>query len=45
MNFGHYTAFAKNNGKWIEYNDSIVSEAENVCTSAAYVLFYQKRGF
>ena len=49
MNFGHYTAFAKNslNGQWYEYNDSTVSmvDADSVCSSAAYVLFYKKRGF
>lgn len=49
MNFGHYVAFAKNsrNSKWYEFNDSSVShiEPDAVCTSAAYVLFYKKRGF
>jgi len=43
---GHYTAFAKNrvNKKWYFYDDVRVKEvrAEDVCTKAAYVLFYHK---
>eukprot|EP00727_Mastigamoeba_balamuthi_P005759 m51a1_g1802 putative ubiquitin carboxyl-terminal hydrolase 15 isoform x2 (1168) ;mRNA; f:447414-451210 len=48
---GHYTAFAKSkdSGKWHRFDDSHVSEvsspAAEVCTSAAYVLFYQLRDF
>lgn len=49
MNFGHYTAFAKNSvsGKWYEYNDSNVSKKDlsEVCSSSAYVLFYKLRSF
>jgi len=49
MNFGHYTAYAKNSltSQWYEYNDSSVSkiDPDSVCSSAAYVLFYKQRGF
>lgn len=49
MNFGHYIAFGRNSqsGEWYEFNDSTVSEisASSVCSSAAYVLFYKRRGF
>ena len=49
MNFGHYTAYAKNSisGKWYEYNDSKVSKRHphEVCSSSAYVLFYKLRDF
>ena len=49
MNFGHYIAFGRNsqNGEWYEFNDSTVSQisASSVCSSAAYVLFYKRRGF
>eukprot|EP00826_Nyctotherus_ovalis_P005881 TRINITY_DN1133_c0_g3_i2.p1 TRINITY_DN1133_c0_g3~~TRINITY_DN1133_c0_g3_i2.p1 ORF type:complete len:814 (-),score=283.68 TRINITY_DN1133_c0_g3_i2:45-2486(-) len=46
IDFGHYTAFAINRGVWHEYDDSGVSKVteDNVCTSAAYVLFYRLRG-
>jgi len=41
---GHYTAFAKNfnTGHWYKFDDSHVSTVseEQVCSSAAYVLFY-----
>lgn len=45
---GHYTAYALNQskGKWVEYDDSHVSEVRNprnVISSAAYNLFYRKR--
>ncbi|KAF2277911.1 cysteine proteinase [Westerdykella ornata] len=44
---GHYTACARNffDGKWYDYNDSIVSpkNPNNVVTSAAYLLFYRRR--
>lgn len=46
LNGGHYTAFGKNpNGKWYNYNDGSVNEtsAKNVCSSAAFVLFYRRR--
>eukprot|EP01022_Parablepharisma_sp_SALTPOND_P022621 TRINITY_DN460_c0_g1_i1.p1 TRINITY_DN460_c0_g1~~TRINITY_DN460_c0_g1_i1.p1 ORF type:complete len:1219 (+),score=142.94 TRINITY_DN460_c0_g1_i1:187-3843(+) len=45
--FGHYTAFAwnKHNKGWYRFDDSHVTKMEprEVCTSAAYVLFYQRR--
>jgi len=44
---GHYTAFAKNKttNKWYKFDDSSVSEVDEdkVKTSAAYVLFYQRK--
>lgn len=46
---GHYTAYAKNavNGKWYNLDDSCVSPLatdDPVLTSAAYMLFYVRRG-
>lgn len=46
LNGGHYTAFAKNpDGNWYDFNDSQVSGANlnNLCSSAAYLLFYRRR--
>lgn len=42
---GHYTAFAKKNNEWNEYDDSSVRPAEKsqIITPAAYVLFYKRR--
>ncbi|KAF2751231.1 UCH-domain-containing protein [Sporormia fimetaria CBS 119925] len=44
---GHYTSCARNffDGKWYDYNDSIVSpkNPEHVVTPAAYLLFYRRR--
>ncbi|KAJ3281959.1 ubiquitin carboxyl-terminal hydrolase [Borealophlyctis nickersoniae] len=44
---GHYTAYAKNplDDEWYNFDDSRVTkvEADNVMTSAAYLLFYQRR--
>jgi ubiquitin carboxyl-terminal hydrolase 4/11/15 len=46
---GHYTAYAKNKstGKWHSFDDSHVSSVEAdpkmICSSASYVLFYQRR--
>ena len=50
LNFGHYYAYIKINkssldeGKWYEYNDSIVSSYtySSNSSSTAYVLFYKK---
>lgn len=46
---GHYTAYVKNaNGKWYHYNDTSVSEVQNLDTiisAKAYVLFYRKKAF
>ncbi len=45
MHFGHYTAYAKNQGKWYCYDDSNVTpihEESKVVTEAAYVLFYER---
>lgn len=45
---GHYTAYAKNwkENKWYNYDDSSCSSAsnKNLVSSAAYNLFYRKRG-
>ena len=48
LGFGHYTAYAKNfkNEKWHYFDDSKVTEessGNNVCTPAAYVLFYKRK--
>ena len=45
--FGHYTAYCLSPGdkEWHVFDDSNVTRAslEDVCSPAAYVLFYQKR--
>jgi len=47
MGGGHYTAYGKSkiDNNWYYYDDSNVTQCneENVCTKAAYVLFYQRR--
>jgi len=46
MGGGHYTAYGKNrkDSKWYYFDDNNVTEATGkVVTSAAYVLFYQRR--
>jgi len=42
---GHYTAVAKNLGKWHNFNDSSVSNChdKNISDSASYLLFYRRR--
>ena len=47
---GHYTAYAKNSelNEWYNFNDSSVSKVTNlseIVSSAAYTLFYVKRGY
>ena len=41
---GHYTAYAKNNGRWHSFNDSSVSEVSqgSIKGGGAYILFYQR---
>lgn len=47
MGFGHYTAYCKNplTNMWYDFDDSRVSKVEgkDVCTNAAYNLFYRRR--
>eukprot|EP01047_Picozoa_sp_COSAG01_P076848 COSAG01_NODE_13637_length_1555_cov_1.282280_2_plen_52_part_00 len=45
MGGGHYTAYALNEGRWMEFDDSRATEvlASKVQSSAAYVLFYRRR--
>ena len=48
MGGGHYTAVCKNiDGKWYEYDDSSVGRvnSKDICTSAAYVLFYRRQSW
>ena len=43
---GHYTAFAVNDGQWVEFDDgatTAIDEAK-VQSSSAYMLFYHRRG-
>eukprot|EP00826_Nyctotherus_ovalis_P019651 TRINITY_DN16088_c0_g1_i4.p1 TRINITY_DN16088_c0_g1~~TRINITY_DN16088_c0_g1_i4.p1 ORF type:complete len:1105 (+),score=181.12 TRINITY_DN16088_c0_g1_i4:151-3465(+) len=42
---GHYTALTLNEGKWYQYNDIAVTAANEaeLCTEAAYILFYKRR--
>ena len=42
---GHYTASAKNSGKWYQFNDSSVHSVseDSLKGSGAYMLFYQRR--
>lgn len=45
MGGGHYTAYAKNNGTWYDYNDSSVHKisASQVVNRDAYMLFYLRK--
>ena len=40
---GHYTAFAKNNGEWYDFNDDSVRKIKEdvVVSDNAYLLFYE----
>jgi hypothetical protein len=41
---GHYTAYTLgDDGTWLHYDDSVISEATKVITEAAYVLYYRRR--
>ena len=42
---GHYTAYAKNGGKWHEFNDSSTRPCSesSVGGSGAYILFYKRK--
>ena len=44
LEFGHYFTFIKklNNKKWIEYNDSVVKEIDQLDCTNAYCLIYIK---
>lgn len=45
MGGGHYTAYAKNEGRWYCFNDSSVSHipSDSIKGSGAYMLFYQRK--
>jgi ubiquitin C-terminal hydrolase len=43
MGGGHYTASARVNGKWYNFNDSNVSPVNEVVTPAGYILFYRRQ--
>jgi ubiquitin carboxyl-terminal hydrolase 4/11/15 len=42
---GHYTAYAKNDGKWFDFNDSSVRgmSEDGVQGEGAYILFYKRK--
>lgn len=45
---GHYTAIALNNGRWVDFNDSMVSATkstmpETFASREAYILYYRRR--
>ena len=40
LNGGHYTAICKNQGNWVNYNDSSISIENDPVTRNAYILFY-----
>ena len=42
---GHYTANVKKDGKWFNYNDTVIKELpeNNVITNEAYCLFLKKK--
>ena len=44
IDFGHYYAYIKLDGSWIEFNDSFVSACGEIShsSSGAYVLFYKR---
>lgn len=42
MGGGHYTASARVNGKWYNFNDSHVTPISEVVTQAGYILFYRR---
>ena len=47
LSAGHYTAYTLNRGKWYQFNDHKVrecTEQDQIVSSAAYILFYQRRG-
>ena len=48
MGGGHYTAICKNiDGEWYEYDDQSCTRASkrDICTNAAYVLFYRRKNW
>ena len=42
-NLGHYTAYCKNFGQWVQYNDQNVERMENPIHKDAYLLFYKRK--
>jgi len=43
IGFNHFTAFCRNNNRWLEFNDSKISEISKIITEDAYILFYVKK--
>lgn len=41
---GHYYSYVKNNGKWYEFNDTIIAEinVDKIITNKAYCFFFKK---
>ena len=47
LSAGHYTSYTLNRGTWYHFNDHKVrqcTETDHIVSSAAYILFYQRRG-
>ena len=44
LDFGHYTAVANKNGKWVYFSDSYVKEIseKEALRKQAYILFYKR---
>ena len=43
LGFNHFTAYCRNNNRWIEYDDSNVFSVNQPITNDAYILFYIKK--
>ncbi|EGR32981.1 ubiquitin carboxyl-terminal hydrolase family protein, putative [Ichthyophthirius multifiliis] len=45
LGFGHYTAYAKNEGFWYRFDDSNVEKINNsiICSEESYILFYERQ--
>ena len=39
---GHYVAYVKKDGNWIQYNDRLVLKSEHPPVGGAYMLFFRR---